>query len=60
MSALKDLNLDLSQRASHARKAASISLKDAAEHLGFKNYQTLSEIEKGKRNTVTDLMLKKD
>jgi len=49
MSSPLDSSLDLSKRASNARKAAGFSVTDAAEHLGFKHYQTLSEIEKGKR-----------
>ncbi len=49
MGSLEESNLDISKRASNARTAAGISLKDASERLGFKNYQTLSEIEKGNR-----------
>ena len=49
MSSLIDSSLDLSKRASIARKAAGFSLRDAADQLGFKNYQTLSDIEKGNR-----------
>ncbi len=49
MSFLEDSSLDLPKRASIARIAAGFSLKDAAKYLGFNNYQTLSEIEKGTR-----------
>lgn len=49
MSPMIDSSLDLSKRASIARKVAGFSLRDAAEHLGFKHYQTLSDIEKGNR-----------
>lgn len=49
MSSSEESSLDLYKRASNARIAAGFSLKEAAENLGFKNYQTLSEIEKGKR-----------
>ncbi len=38
------------QRVADARKAAGFSLADAARLLEFNNYQTLSAIEKGKRN----------
>ena len=49
MSFLEAPNLELSKRTSNARLAAGFSLKDAANLLGFNNYQTLSEIEKGSR-----------
>lgn len=56
MSFQEDSSLDLSKRANNARKAAGFSLKDAADLLGFKNYQTLSDIEKGNRKlTATEL-----
>jgi len=40
----------LRRRALEAREAIGLSLKEAARLLGFQNYQTLSAIEKGKRN----------
>lgn len=39
----------LCERVSSARAAAGFSLAEAAKLLGFNNYQTLSQIEKGKR-----------
>jgi Zn-dependent peptidase ImmA (M78 family)/transcriptional regulator with XRE-family HTH domain len=49
MSPLKIDSKELAERASYARLAAGFSLSEAAMLLGFKNYQTLSDIEKGKR-----------
>lgn len=40
----------LLKRAVQAREAAGYSLSDAARLLGFNNYQSLSALEKGKRN----------
>jgi Zn-dependent peptidase ImmA (M78 family)/DNA-binding XRE family transcriptional regulator len=40
----------LHQRLCEARKSAGFSIAEAAQQLGFKNYQTLSSIEKGNRN----------
>lgn len=40
----------LHQRIVEARKSAGFSITEAAQKLGFKNYQTLSSIEKGARN----------
>lgn len=40
----------LHQRAVEARESAGFSISEAAQKLGFKNYQTLSSIEKGARN----------
>ena len=40
----------LDQRIMAARQAAGFSITEAAQKLGFKNYQTLSAIEKGARN----------
>jgi hypothetical protein len=36
----------LAERVTRARKEAGFPLKEAAQSLGFKNYQTLSAIEK--------------
>ncbi|MFC1817303.1 helix-turn-helix domain-containing protein, partial [Thermodesulfobacteriota bacterium] len=41
----------LDKRIMVARKAAGFSITEAAQKLGFKNYQTLSAIEKGSRRT---------
>ena len=49
MSSLKDNNQVLAERAGHARKAAGLQLSEASKLLGFNNYQTLAEIEKGTR-----------
>ena len=43
------------RRVLEAREAIGLSLKDAARLLGFKNYQTLSAIEKGKRKRINIL-----
>jgi len=40
----------LHQRIVEARESAGFSITEAAQKLGFKNYQTLSSIEKGSRN----------
>lgn len=40
----------LDKRIMDARQAAGFSITEAAQKLGFKNYQTLSAIEKGARN----------
>jgi len=40
----------LDKRIMAARQAAGFSITEAAQKLGFKNYQTLSAIEKGARN----------
>lgn len=40
----------LDKRIMTARQAAGFSITEAAQKLGFKNYQTLSAIEKGARN----------
>jgi len=40
----------LHQRVVEARQSAGFSISEAAQKLGFKNYQTLSSIEKGTRN----------
>lgn len=40
----------LDKRIMAARQAAGFSITEAAQKLGFKNYQTLSAIEKGSRN----------
>jgi Helix-turn-helix. len=40
----------LHQRIVEARESAGFSISEAAQKLGFKNYQTLSSIEKGARN----------
>lgn len=40
----------LYQRIVEARESAGFSITEAAQKLGFKNYQTLSSIEKGARN----------
>ena len=39
----------LEKRIMAARRAAGFSISEAAQKLGFKNYQTLSAIEKGAR-----------
>jgi transcriptional regulator with XRE-family HTH domain len=39
----------LPKRVTLARQAAGLSLSEASKNLGFKNYQTLSNIEKGER-----------
>lgn len=41
--------IELAGRLKRAREAAGLSLGDAATRLGFSNYQTLSNIEKGDR-----------
>ncbi|MDQ5987446.1 MAG: hypothetical protein CSYNP_03186 [Syntrophus sp. SKADARSKE-3] len=41
---------DLADRLRKAREAAGLTLSDAASRLGFANYQTLSNIEKGARD----------
>jgi Zn-dependent peptidase ImmA (M78 family)/DNA-binding XRE family transcriptional regulator len=48
-SAKKDSEV-LGERVAQARESVGYSIKDAASHLGFKHYQTLSSIEKGKRS----------
>lgn len=45
----KEKNI-LDKRIVAAREAAGLSITEAAQKLGFKNYQTLSAIEKGARN----------
>ncbi|MBN2178249.1 MAG: ImmA/IrrE family metallo-endopeptidase [Deltaproteobacteria bacterium] len=40
----------LHQRIANARESAGFTITEAAQQLGFKNYQTLSSIEKGLRN----------
>jgi len=45
----KEKNI-LDKRIMAAREAAGFSITEAAQKLGFKNYQTLSAIEKGSRN----------
>ncbi|MEE8432587.1 MAG: helix-turn-helix transcriptional regulator [Candidatus Desulfatibia sp.] len=40
----------LDKRIMAARQSAGFSITKAAQKLGFKNYQTLSAIEKGARN----------
>ncbi len=49
MNSLKKNPSKLSEKVEQARIAAGFSISDAAKSLGFNNYQTLSEIEKGKR-----------
>jgi Zn-dependent peptidase ImmA (M78 family)/DNA-binding XRE family transcriptional regulator len=49
----KDLSL-LPKRALQARQAAGFSLREAAKYLGFRSYQTLSNIEKGERKIDAD------
>ena len=49
MNSLKNHTSTLSKKVEQARIAAGFSISDAAKSLGFKNYQTLSEIEKGER-----------
>jgi len=47
----------LHQRIVEARESAGFSITEAAQKLGFKNYQTLSSIEKGARNiTASELI----
>jgi len=43
------IDKELASRLKKIRESLEISLSDAAEKLGFANYQTLSDIEKGKR-----------
>lgn len=42
-------DIDLARRLKSARKAADLSIAEAASRMGFANYQTLSNIEKGER-----------
>lgn len=49
MNSLKKNHSTLSEKVEQARIAAGFSISDAARTLGFNNYQTLSEIERGKR-----------
>ncbi|MBW2570580.1 MAG: helix-turn-helix transcriptional regulator, partial [Deltaproteobacteria bacterium] len=46
----KKMAESLHQRIVDARESAGFSITEAAQKLGFKNYQTLSSIEKGTRN----------
>lgn len=49
---------DLANRLKKARESAGLTLADAASRLGFANYQTLSNIEKGEREVkATELAL---
>jgi len=49
MKSIQDWNQVFPKRATKAREAAGLPLSEAASLLGFKNYQTLSGIEKGTR-----------
>lgn len=42
-------DIDLGRRLKSAREAAGLSIAEAASRMGFANYQTLSNIEKGER-----------
>src|SRR4030067_2058517 len=42
-------DIDLARRLKSAREAAGLSIAEAASRMGFANYQTLSNIEKGER-----------
>ncbi len=46
----KGVGEDLHEKIAIARASAGFSITEAAQKLGFKNYQTLSAIEKGTRN----------
>ena len=47
----------LHERIMKARGSAGFSITEAAEKLGFKNYQTLSSIEKGARNITANELI---
>ena len=47
----------LHERIMKARGSAGFSITEAAEKLGFKNYQTLSSIEKGVRNITANELI---
>ncbi|MBN1626517.1 MAG: helix-turn-helix transcriptional regulator, partial [Deltaproteobacteria bacterium] len=49
MNSPKNYTSTLGEKVAQARIAEGFSISDAAKSLGFKNYQTLSEIEKGER-----------
>ena len=48
----------LHQRIVEARESAGFSITEATQKLGFKNYQTLSSIEKGARNITAGELIK--
>jgi Zn-dependent peptidase ImmA (M78 family)/transcriptional regulator with XRE-family HTH domain len=48
---------DLNKRISVARETAGFSITEAAGKLGFRNYQTLSAMEKGTRNITADELI---
>jgi len=48
----------LYERLVKARESAGFSITEAADKFGFKNYQTLSSIEKGSRNITADELIK--
>ncbi|HOO45700.1 MAG TPA: XRE family transcriptional regulator [Deltaproteobacteria bacterium] len=50
MSVQKSTPEYIGQRLVSAREALGLTIRGAAKKLGFNNYQTLSDIEKGKRN----------
>lgn len=54
MNSTKENPSEIGTRVSQTRITAGLSLSDAAKKLGFNNYQTLSEIEKGKRKLNAD------
>jgi len=47
----------LDKRIKAARQSAGLSIAEAAKQLGFKNYQTLSSIEKGARNITANELI---
>ena len=48
---------NLNKRMVAAREAAGFSITEAARKLGFRNYQTLSAMEKGARNITADELM---
>jgi len=49
--------MELADRLKRAREAAGLALSDAASRLGFQNYQTLSNIEKGEREVKANELI---
>jgi DNA-binding XRE family transcriptional regulator len=48
-----DFYIKLGEKLKKARKKVGMTQKEAAEHVGFENYQTLLSIEKGERPIQT-------
>lgn len=53
-----DFYIKLGEKLKKARKKVGMTQKEAAEHVGFENYQTLLSIEKGERPIQTWELLK--